>query len=260
MARVLGCDKVGIRASGLVESKDSRVCQRSCSSSCRVLSLDCGFGGAPVAHAMSRSNDSQNALHSTSKGLLDSTTKSQWCPDPESQESGHLPKIISWHKPSIGEFKLNVDGSSINNFQNAGGGGLLRDHTGTLVFAFSENLEAKNSLQAELLALHSGLLLCQENNISRLWTEMEAMIVIQMLKEGHIGSHDSRYLWASIRQQLKLFSFKISHIHRKGNQATNWLANHGHQHHGLQVLKEAQGKLRGILTLDKSNLPYVRLK
>ncbi|EOY19103.1 Uncharacterized protein TCM_043836 [Theobroma cacao] len=149
-----------------------------------------------------------------------------------------LPKVISWHKPSTGEFKLNVDGSSINNFQNAGGGGLLRDHTSTLVFVFSENLGAKNSLQAELLALHRGLLLCQENNISRLWIEMDAMIVIQMLKEGHIGSHDSRYLWASIRQQLKLFSFRISHIHREGNQAADWLANRGHQHHGLQLYFE----------------------
>ncbi|EOY26488.1 Uncharacterized protein TCM_028258 [Theobroma cacao] len=42
-----------------------------------------------------------------------------------------LPKIISWHKPLTGEFKLNVDGSFINNFQNAVGGGLLRDHIGS---------------------------------------------------------------------------------------------------------------------------------
>ncbi|WRX29825.1 Ribonuclease H domain - like 10 [Theobroma cacao] len=80
----------------------------------------------------------------------------------------HPPKIFSWHKPSAGEFKLNVGGSSKHNRQNAAGGGLLRDHTSTMIFGVSENFGPCDSLQAELMALHRGFLLCIEHNVSRL--------------------------------------------------------------------------------------------
>ncbi|EOY32248.1 Uncharacterized protein TCM_039895 [Theobroma cacao] len=167
------------------------------------------------------------------------------------------PKLISWHKPLIGEFKLNADGSSKDAFQNAAGGGLLRDHTGNLIFGFSENFGPANLLQAKLMALHRGLFLCIEYNISSIWIEMDAKIVVQMIHEGHQGSYQTRYLLAFIRKCLSGFTFRFSHIHREGNQAADYLFNQGHMHHNLQVFAQAEGKLRGILRLGKLNLPYV---
>ncbi|EOX94176.1 Uncharacterized protein TCM_003564 [Theobroma cacao] len=107
------------------------------------------------------------------------------CPIATQKASPIPPKILSWHKPLAGEFKLNVDGSSKHNFQNAAGGGLLRDHTGPMIFRFFENFGPYNSLQAELMALQRGLLLCIEYNVSRLWIEMDAKVVVQMIHEGH---------------------------------------------------------------------------
>ncbi|EOY02236.1 Uncharacterized protein TCM_011923 [Theobroma cacao] len=167
------------------------------------------------------------------------------------------PQILHWVKPVPGEHKLNVDGSSRQN-QTAAIGGVLRDHTGTLVFDFSENIGPSNSLQAELRALLRGLLLCKERNIEKLWVEMDALVAIQMIQQSQKGSHDIRYLLASIRKYLNFFSFRISHIFREGNQAADFLSNKGHTHQSLHVFTEAQGKLYGMLKLDRLNLPYVR--
>ncbi|XP_017981034.1 PREDICTED: uncharacterized protein LOC108663047 [Theobroma cacao] len=153
----------------------------------------------------------------------------------------HLPKIFSWHKPSAGEFKLNVDGSSKHNRQSAVGGGHLRDHTGTMIFGFSENFGPCDSLQEELMALHRGLLLCIKHNVSRLWIEMDAKVVVHMINKGHQGSSRTRYLLTSIGRSLSSFSFRISHIHREGNQVAEHLANQGHKHRILQVFSQAEG-------------------
>ncbi|WRX28180.1 Reverse transcriptase domain - like 10, partial [Theobroma cacao] len=152
------------------------------------------------------------------------------------------PKIIHWIKPAIGEYKLNVDGSSRNG-QNAASGGVLRDHTGKLVFGFSENIGPSNSLQAELHALLRGLLLCQERHIDNLWIEMDALVVIQMILRSQKGSHDIRYLLESIRKCLRGISYRISHIFREGNQAADFLSNTGYSHQDLRVITEAQGEL-----------------
>ncbi|EOY34748.1 Uncharacterized protein TCM_042328 [Theobroma cacao] len=174
-------------------------------------------------------------------------------------ESLAPPKVFSWHKPTTGEFKLNVDGSAKHS-HNAAGGGILRDHAGVMVFGFSENLGIQNSLQAELLALYRGLILCRDYNIRRLWIEMDAISVIRLLQGNHRGPHAIRYLMVSLRQLLSHFSFRFSHIFREGNQAADFLANRGHEHQNLQVFTVAQGKLRGMLRLDQTSFPYVRFK
>ncbi|EOY17515.1 Uncharacterized protein TCM_042331 [Theobroma cacao] len=167
------------------------------------------------------------------------------------------PQIVYWRKPFTGEYKLNVGGSSRNG-QHAASGGVLRDHTGKLIFGFSENIGTYNSLQGELRALHRGLLLCKDCHIEKLWIEMDALAVIQLIPHSQKGSHDIRYLLESIRKCLNNISYRILHIFREGNQTVDFLSNRGHNHQNLRVFTEAQGKLHGMLKLDRLNLPYVR--
>ncbi|EOX96783.1 Uncharacterized protein TCM_005954 [Theobroma cacao] len=169
------------------------------------------------------------------------------------------PQIIYWKKPSIGEYKLNVDGSSRNGL-HAATGGVLRDHTGKLIFGFSENIGPCNSLQAELRALLRGLLLCKERHIEKLWIEMDALAAIQLIQPSKKGPYDIRYLLESIRMCLSSFSYRLSHTFREGNKAADYLSNEGHKHQNLCVFTEAQGQLHGMLKLDRLNLPYVRFR
>ncbi|WRX29354.1 Ribonuclease H domain - like 10 [Theobroma cacao] len=97
-----------------------------------------------------------------------------------------------------------------------------------------DNFGSCDSLQAELMALHRGLLLCIEYNVTRLWMEMDAKVVVHMINEVHQGSSRTRYLLASIRRSLSGISFRISHIHREGNQAAYYLSNQWHMHQNLQ--------------------------
>ncbi|WRX28178.1 Reverse transcriptase domain - like 10 [Theobroma cacao] len=169
------------------------------------------------------------------------------------------PQIIYWKKPSIGEYKLNVDGSSRNGL-HAASGGVLRDHTGKLIFGFSENIGPCNSLKAELHALLHGLLLCKERHIEKLWIEMDALVAIQLIQHFKKGPHDISYLLESIRMCLSSFSYRISHIFRERDQAADYLSNEGHNHQNLCVFTEVQGQLHRMLKLDRLNLPYVRFQ
>ncbi|EOY09178.1 Uncharacterized protein TCM_024574 [Theobroma cacao] len=102
------------------------------------------------------------------------------------------------------EFKLNVNGSSKNASQNAAGGGVLRDHSSNIIFGFLKNFGPQNSLQVELMALYRGLHLCIEHNVSRVWIEMDAQIVVQMIQGDLKGSYKIRYLLESIRKYLQV--------------------------------------------------------
>lgn len=44
--------------------------------------------------------------------------------------------MVLWEKPLIGIYKLNTDGSLMHNPGRIGGGGILRDIQGKLVYAF----------------------------------------------------------------------------------------------------------------------------
>lgn len=60
---------------------------------------------------------------------------------------------VRWNKPDFGEFKLNVDGCFKGNSGNAGGGGILRDHLGHMIMAFTVYLGCTTNNSAEVQAI-----------------------------------------------------------------------------------------------------------
>ncbi|KAL0014579.1 hypothetical protein SO802_001648 [Lithocarpus litseifolius] len=56
-------------------------------------------------------------------------------------------------KPDLNWFKLNIDGSSIDNPVKAGGGGIIRNHHGNWVRGFARSIGIALSDIAELWAL-----------------------------------------------------------------------------------------------------------
>lgn len=51
---------------------------------------------------------------------------------------------IKWEPPPKGWFKLNINGSACSNPGNAGTGGIIRDHNGDFITAFSINMLVNN--------------------------------------------------------------------------------------------------------------------
>lgn len=72
---------------------------------------------------------------------------------------------VKWDKPSPGCFKVNIDGSERGGIIT--GGGIIRDHEGTIVVGFSKYYEQGSNNLAEFLALRDGLRLCKRLDMQR---------------------------------------------------------------------------------------------
>lgn len=83
-----------------------------------------------------------------------------------------------WKKPPEGCYKLNVDGSARLNEMT--GGGILRDHNGDLIAAFSSHYGLGTSNSAEFSALLEGRAL----NISNLLVECDSKLVCNAVNKG----------------------------------------------------------------------------
>ncbi|CAA0831307.1 Unknown protein, partial [Striga hermonthica] len=68
---------------------------------------------------------------------------------------------------------MNTDGSFDRQTGVAGGGGLIRDHSGALITAFHTSLQASSSYDAEIQDLQIGLHLAAHLS-SHIWIEMDA--------------------------------------------------------------------------------------
>lgn len=132
---------------------------------------------------------------------------------------------VIWNNPTFGEFKLNVDGCSKGNPGNAGGGGILRDHLGHMVMAFTVYLGCCSNNSAEVQASKTGMRLCLDHGFNKLTIESDSLLVLQMIK-GEIST-----AW-QIREEVKEIQamntdgqFQFTHTFREGNIPADLLAN-----------------------------------
>ncbi|KAJ6713550.1 RETROTRANSPOSON UNCLASSIFIED-LIKE PROTEIN [Salix purpurea] len=172
----------------------------------------------------------------------------------------YSPKMVQWIKPKEHCFKLNVDGSFQGNSVVAGGGGILRDWHDNVSFFFFLPLKAKSALNAEILTLYHCLNICKDRGIGRVWIEMDALSVINLVQNRCIGSWEVCYSLQGIYDCLDSFQFHLSHIYREGNQVADHLADLGSKAANLHIGSSLDDfpSLRGIIRTDKLNLPYFR--
>ncbi|KAL3534993.1 hypothetical protein ACH5RR_003454 [Cinchona calisaya] len=78
---------------------------------------------------------------------------------------------VKWDCPPHGCLKLNVDGASKGNPGMAAGGGIIRDHYGQCIRAFSNSYQQQTNLQVEALALVDGLNMCHNLQVRSMVVE-----------------------------------------------------------------------------------------
>ena len=93
-------------------------------------------------------------------------------------------KRIRWEKSPLGWKKLNIDGSVIGCMEQFGCGGVVRDEHRSWVAGFTRHVGATNSFATELWGLRDGLLLCSSLNISFLIVEIDAKVIVDVIKNS----------------------------------------------------------------------------
>lgn len=79
---------------------------------------------------------------------------------------------VSWIKPPADYLKLNTDGSALGNPGKIGGGGILRNNQGTLIYAFTVPLGVGTNNQAELQAALFGITWCVQQGHRKIILEI----------------------------------------------------------------------------------------
>ncbi|KAL0285876.1 UNVERIFIED_CONTAM: hypothetical protein Sradi_7160800 [Sesamum radiatum] len=140
--------------------------------------------------------------------------------------------IVHWRKPQEGLYKLNTDGASKGIPDISGVGGILRDHLG------------------------------RDKGFRSIWIETDAKAVIMLISSPRQRARNVQNTLQRIRKILSQKDYRISHIFREGNQAVDFLANRACTSQQLCILHEdgLTGKVKGIVILDSSGLPYIRFK
>ncbi|KAL0329269.1 UNVERIFIED_CONTAM: hypothetical protein Sradi_4913600 [Sesamum radiatum] len=161
-----------------------------------------------------------------------------------------------------GWYKLNTDEASKGNPSISGVGGILRDYLGRVIFAFQEPLGTNTKHQAELSTLHRGLEICRNKGFRNIWIETDAKEIIMFLSSPRQGAWNVQNTLQRIWNIQSQMECRISHIFREDNQAADFLANQACSAQQLCILHEdgRTGKVKGIVTLDSSGLPYIRFK
>ena len=140
------------------------------------------------------------------------------------QAEKHL-QAISWQKPPAGWAKLNTDGSSRDNA--GGGGGILRNEHGNWINGFARNCEKVNSIMAELWALRDGLQMVATENIHNLIVELDALAVVQLMKNSIVNLY-LELLLTDCRLLLRKFpNLRVEHTYKEANKCADALAHIG---------------------------------
>ncbi|XP_058105495.1 uncharacterized protein LOC131248975 [Magnolia sinica] len=92
---------------------------------------------------------------------------------------GAMPEIVKWTRPPPGWFKLNVDGSSCQNPGESGGGGVLRDAHGRVIFAFHRYYGLTANTVAEAQAMLDGITLYRNLGLSSIVVESDSSVVVE---------------------------------------------------------------------------------
>ncbi|KAL0451234.1 UNVERIFIED_CONTAM: hypothetical protein Slati_1101500 [Sesamum latifolium] len=170
------------------------------------------------------------------------------------------PRVVRWATPSPAWFKLNSDGSSLENPGPAGAGGIIRDAEGQVRLAYQVALGTTTSVIAELTAVWHDLEIAIANGLAPIEIEVDATTVIQLLWSRASGRWEIHHLIMRITQIQHVLGSVVRHTFREANGAADYLAKEAASLQITRVLHpgDITGVLRGIIRLDRLGIPHLR--
>ncbi|KAK4706649.1 hypothetical protein R3W88_033781 [Solanum pinnatisectum] len=85
---------------------------------------------------------------------------------------------VIWKTPPTSRYKLNTDGSTLHNLGKIGGGGsILRDDNGNIIYAFAIPLGGGTNNQAEVQATSYGINWCIQHGYNNIILEVDSELL-----------------------------------------------------------------------------------
>ncbi|OMO78348.1 hypothetical protein CCACVL1_14470 [Corchorus capsularis] len=144
---------------------------------------------------------------------------------------------------------------------SASTGGLIRGSDGEWLAGFLVNIGTLDSLVAELWGLREGLLLAKQRRLWPLVVELDASMIVHMVKNGVPDSHPCSVLVADVMALIaEGWTMKFVIYTRKKNKCADYLANLAQTTTlGTTLLDEPPTILVPLLDKDISGPPTVRI-
>ncbi|WMV45629.1 hypothetical protein MTR67_039014 [Solanum verrucosum] len=137
---------------------------------------------------------------------------------------------VQWIKPPENWVKLNTDGSALNNPGSIGAGGVLRNHMGELLLAFSIPLGEGTNDQAEVEAALFGLTWCAQLNYNKVILEVDSQLLVDCFLNKKIIPWSISSQMQRLQQLSSNFpQIKCIHTLREANFVADTLSKHSHQ-------------------------------
>ncbi|XP_069154358.1 uncharacterized protein [Solanum lycopersicum] len=150
----------------------------------------------------------------------------------------------------------------MHNSGQTGGGGILRDHQGKLIYAFSIPFGFGTSNFAEIQAALHGLNWCHQHGFKKIILEVDSELLVKWI------ANTKSIPWRSqpAIQQLqdiskKMEYFQCQHVYREANVTADLLAKWSHKMDIIQhfyTCQQLRGAIIGNYILEKMGMQLFR--
>ncbi|MQM06938.1 hypothetical protein Taro_039772 [Colocasia esculenta] len=164
--------------------------------------------------------------------------------------------------PPTGRLKLNVDGAFRFAAGEARGGGILRDHHGRCVFAFSTKYQGVfSALDAETHALRDGLVICSNHEILDILVETDSLNLMQIVTGQVSRPWELTCIIQDVAVTAQKLKAQIKYVPREANQVAHHLAGYGCSTRNFSFWESGAvlpHVVKGPYRLDKVGCPTLR--
>ena len=125
--------------------------------------------------------------------------------------------LVKWVKPSLGWFKLNTDGSSIQHRRLVGGRRVIWDAFKNRVVGFSTAMDFTTSVMAELSALHDRLVMAKKLRVAKIVVELDAKVVVNLVTNSSKAKKSMERIVMECKNLLQDFEeYMVQHMYLEG--------------------------------------------
>jgi len=172
--------------------------------------------------------------------------------------------LVMWKTPPPNRYKLNMDGSALHNPGKIGGGGILRDEQGIIIFAFAIPLGEGTNNQAEVQAACYGLNWCIQHGYNNIILEVDSKLLTKWLLQVVAPPWKIQVYIQDLQLLAKqCVFFQCLHTYREANGTADLLAKHSHKHDIVQhyyTHPQLPHAIKGSYLLEKMGVQNFRRK